>query len=83
MDERRIVAQMLQAKARLARIASVLGRSRSAVHREIKRNWWHDKEVPQTDGYWHVTAQNLLNSGGDHIASCISIRSCVVSSLIV
>ena len=59
MNERRIVAQMLQAKARLAQIATVLGRSRSTVHREIKRNWWHDKEVPQADGYWHVTAQSL------------------------
>ncbi|CAN7465965.1 helix-turn-helix domain-containing protein [Phyllobacterium sp. LjRoot231] len=59
MNERRIVAQMLQAKARLAQIATVLGRSRSTVHREIKRNWWHDTEVPQADGYWHVTAQSL------------------------
>ena len=59
MDERRIVSQMLQAKARLAQIASILGRHRSTVHREIKRNWWHDKEVPQADGYWHVTAQTL------------------------
>ncbi|RCW82042.1 helix-turn-helix domain-containing protein, partial [Phyllobacterium bourgognense] len=35
MDERRIVSQMLQAKARLAQIASILGRHRSTVHREI------------------------------------------------
>jgi len=59
MNERRIIAQMLQAKAGLAQIATVLGRDRSTVHREIKRNWWHDKEVPQADGYWHVTAQSL------------------------
>ncbi len=43
----------------MAQIAAVLGRHRSTVHREIRRNWWHDKEVPQADGYWHVTAQSL------------------------
>lgn len=59
IDERRTVSRMLQAKARLAQIASVLGRHRSTVHREIKRNWWRDKEVPQADGYWHVTAHSL------------------------
>jgi transposase, IS30 family len=59
LDERRVLAQLLQTKARLAYIADVLGRSRSTIHREIKRNWWHDTEVPQADGYWHVTAQSL------------------------
>lgn len=83
MDERRIVSQMLQAKARLAQIASILGRHRSTVHREIKRNWWHDKEVPQADGYWHMTAQTLYEQRRRHIASCISIRNCVMSSSIV
>ncbi|MTH80078.1 helix-turn-helix domain-containing protein [Paracoccus aestuariivivens] len=33
------------------RIATLLGRNRSTITREVKHNWWHDKEVPQTDGY--------------------------------
>lgn len=61
LDERRILATMLQAKATKTKIAEVLGRDRSTIHREIKRNWWHDTEVPQADGYWHVTAQTLAD----------------------
>jgi len=52
---------MLQAKATKTKIAEVLGRDRSTIHREIKRNWWHDEDVPQADGYWHVTAQTLAD----------------------
>ncbi|WP_394199099.1 IS30 family transposase [Litoreibacter albidus] len=61
LDERRILATMLQAKATKTKIAEVLGRDRSTIHREIKRNWWHDEEVPQAAGYWHVTAQTLAD----------------------
>lgn len=61
LDERRILTAMLQAKATKTKIAEVLGRDRSTIHREIKRNWWHDEEVPQADGYWHVTAQALAD----------------------
>ena len=61
LDERRILATMLQAKATKTKIAETLGRDRSTIHREIKRNWWHDEEVPQADGYWHVTAQTLAD----------------------
>ena len=57
LDERRVLAQMLHAKATKTRIAQTLGRDRSTIHREIKRNWWHDADVPQADGYWHGAAQ--------------------------
>lgn len=61
LNERRILATMLQAKATKTKIAETLGRDRSTIHREIKRNWWHDTEVPQADGYWHLTAQTLAD----------------------
>ena len=37
LDERRILATMLQAKATKTKIAEVLDRDRSTIHREIKR----------------------------------------------
>ena len=40
---------MLQAKATKTQIAKTLRRDRSTIHREIKRNWWHDEDVPQAD----------------------------------
>lgn len=57
LDERSTIARMLQAKLPKTKIAEVLGRDRSTITREVKRNWWHDEEVPQADGYWHMTAQ--------------------------
>lgn len=50
LDERRAVARMLHAKVPKTKIAQMLGRSRSTITREVKRNWWHDKDVPQADG---------------------------------
>jgi IS30 family transposase len=65
LDERRILATMLHAKITKTKISETLGRDRSTIHREIKRNWWHDDEVPQADGYWHVTAQMKANHAID------------------
>lgn len=59
LDERRAIAQLLQAKVPKSQIALRLGRDRSTITREIKRNWWVDVDVPQADGYWHMTAQSL------------------------
>jgi len=58
-DERRTLAQLLQKKTPKTQIAEILGRDRSTIHRELKRNWWHDAEIPEADGYWHTTAQTL------------------------
>lgn len=59
LEERRRVAQLPGHKVRVSKIAEVLGRHRSTIYREIRRNWWHDREVPAADGYWPVTAQKL------------------------
>ena len=44
---------------RVPSIAEALGRHRSRIYREIRRNSWHDQEVPAANGYWLVTAQKL------------------------
>ena len=59
IEERKILARLLHHKTRIAEIARVLSRHRSTIYREIRRNWWHDVEVPQADGYWPLTAQKL------------------------
>lgn len=55
LDERRIVAGLLHRKVSVAQIAIQLGRHRST----IRRNFWHDPEVPMATGYWHMNAQSL------------------------
>lgn len=59
VEERKILARLFHHKTRVVEIARVLSRHRSTIYREIRRNWWHDAEVPQADGYWPMTAQKL------------------------
>lgn len=59
LDERRTLFHLHHNKIPVAEIARIMGRHRSTIYREIKRNWWHDTEVPQADGYWHMSAHGL------------------------
>lgn len=59
LEERRVVAALVQSKLSAAQIAVQLGRRRSTIHREIRRNFWHDPDVPMADGYWHMNAQHM------------------------
>ena len=64
LDERRVLvlARLLHQKISVTQIAAQLGRHRSSIHREIRRNTWHDIEVPMASGYWHMTAQQLADA---------------------
>ena len=50
LEERRRLFRLREAKVPVAQIAPALGRHRSTIHREIRRNGWHDAEVPQAEG---------------------------------
>jgi len=50
---------MHERKIRQAEIARILGRDRSTISRELRRNFWHDREVPMAQGYWHVAAHGM------------------------
>ena len=58
-DERRIIARMYEKKSSQAEIARALQRDRSTICREIRRNFWHDHDVPIAEGYWHMTAHGM------------------------
>lgn len=58
MDER-VIARMHEKKISQAEIARTLRRDRSTICRELRRNFWHDRDVPIAEGYWHVTAQQM------------------------
>jgi IS30 family transposase len=57
LRERRTIEDMLNAKMSVDKIAVEIGRHRSTVFREIKRNRYIDKELPNLSGYYGVTAQ--------------------------
>ncbi len=46
LRERRAIEDMLNAKTPVSKIAAALGRHRSTVYREIKRNRFEDRELP-------------------------------------
>ena len=48
--ERRLIEDLLVAKASVSTIAARLGRHRSTIYREIKRNRFEDDELPELTG---------------------------------
>ena len=57
LRERRLVEDLLQAKMPVAGITARLSRHRSTIYREIRRNRFHDSELPQLSGYYGMLAQ--------------------------
>lgn len=59
LDERRKIARWRMAGLSVGIIAEKLGRHRSTVFREIKRNTFVDEVAPDLNGYYCVTAHDL------------------------
>ncbi|KQW26328.1 transposase [Rhizobium sp. Root274] len=59
LDERRKIARWRTAGLSVEVIAEKLGRHRSTIFREIKRNMFVDKAVPDLSGYYCVTAHDM------------------------
>ena len=57
LRERRTIEDMLNAKISVDKIAAEIGRHRSTVFREIKRNKFVDDELPKLNGYYGMSAQ--------------------------
>ncbi|MFD1910997.1 transposase [Halodurantibacterium flavum] len=57
LRERRAIEDMLNAKMPVSKIATELGRHRSSLYREIKRNRFVDAELSDLNGYWGLIAQ--------------------------
>lgn len=59
LNERRKIARWRTAGLSVEVIAEKLGRHRSTIFREIKRNMFVDKVVPDLSGYYCVTAHDM------------------------
>lgn len=44
----------------MSKIAAEIGRHRSTVYREIKRNYFNDEELPYLKGYYGMNAQKYV-----------------------
>ena len=61
LRERRAIEGMLNAKVPVSKIAAEIGRHRSTVYREIKRNYFTDEELPYLSGYYGMNAQKYAS----------------------
>ncbi len=59
LDERRKIERWRQAGASVEVIAEKLGRHRSTIFRELRRNRFEDAEMPELGGYFCHTAQSV------------------------
>ena len=60
LRERRTIEDMLNAKMSVDKIAAEIGRHRSTVFREIKRNHFSDESMPKHDGYYGAATQLMV-----------------------
>ncbi|WP_375262353.1 IS30 family transposase [Palleronia sp.] len=59
LEERRKIAQWLEARMPVPEIADRLSRAPSSIYRELKRNFYDDKEIPELNGYYAMNAQDM------------------------
>lgn len=57
LRERRVIEDMLNANMSVDEVAAEIGRHRSTVYREIRRNRFVDDELPKLTGYYGMNAQ--------------------------
>lgn len=58
LADRRQIERWRLMKMRAAEIAEQLGRHRSTVLRELRRNRHNDVEIPELTGYWCALARS-------------------------
>jgi len=59
LEERRKLDTWRAAKMSVAEMADRLGRDASTLYRDIRRNTYSDTELPELNGYYAVTAQQM------------------------
>lgn len=69
LEERRKLAKWREAKMPVPKMADRLGRAPSTIYRELKRNYYHDKELPELNGYHALVLQLRILKISDSILS--------------
>ncbi|MDQ0323773.1 IS30 family transposase [Pararhizobium capsulatum DSM 1112] len=59
LADRRCLHHLVAAKVPVNEMARRLGRHRSTIYREIKRNTFRDRELPDYDGYYSTVANDI------------------------
>ncbi len=62
LTDRRRLHRLVAAKVPVNEMARQLGHHRSTIYREIKRNTFHDRELPDYDGYYSTVADDIARN---------------------
>ena len=84
LQERRTIARLQEQKIRQSEIARHLGRDRATICREIRRNYWHDRELPEATGYWAIAANEMARDRRRRVGKlyrCDDLRMSVINRL--
>lgn len=84
LRERRAIEDMLNAKIAVREISAEIGRHVSTVYREIKRNHYFDKELPELNGYYGVVAQKAATERRARrrkLVRLVGLRKAVIKQL--
>lgn len=87
LADRRRLYHLKERKVPIGEIARQLGRHRSTVYRELKRNTFHDSEFPQYSGYFDTIADDISKERRrrlrklrrypklcDHVIACLQAK---------
>ena len=84
LRERRTIEDMLNAKIPVREVAAQIGRHVSTVYREIKRNHYDDKELPELNGYYGMVAQDTATERRARrrkLVRLVGLRKAVIKQL--
>ena len=84
LRERRTIEDMLNAQISVREIAAEIGRHVSTIYREIKRNHYDDKELPELNGYYGVVAQRTASQRRARrrkLVRLVGLREAVIKQL--
>ena len=84
LDERRTIYKLLESNISKTEIAQRLGRHRSTVFREIRRNSFYLADDQRCNGYFHVNAQELAQKRRSKLRKLIrypELKAFVISKL--
>lgn len=68
LADRRRLHHLVERKVPINEMARQLGRHRSTIYREIRRNTFRDHELPEYSGYFSTVADDIAKQAGTPVA---------------
>ncbi len=84
LTDRRRLFHFVERKVPINEMARELGRHRSTIYREIRRNTFHDRELPDYSGYFPTVADDIRKERRQRLRKLVrhpQLRELVIAQL--